>query len=123
LARRFDNQPLLARALNTMRRKTRDPYAAAMCLTQRRKSEMPTASFAETIGPGTFRARKDSPSVGSWQSVLRAVLERRSQKGEVQMLKLWGVHNDHPELDLVGNGFISISWEELSDLSKIGPSK
>ena len=33
---------------------------------------------------------------------------------------MWGVHNDQPQLDLVGNGFISIGWAEIGDLSAIG---
>jgi restriction system protein len=36
---------------------------------------------------------------------------------------VWGVHNDHPELDLIGNGFISVGWDEIGDLSAIGPDK
>lgn len=39
------------------------------------------------------------------------------------MPTIWGVHNDHPELDLVGNGFISLGWDELGDLRAIGPDK
>ena len=38
-------------------------------------------------------------------------------------MTVWGVHNDHPELDLVGNGFISVGWDEIGDLSAIGPDK
>jgi restriction system protein len=29
------------------------------------------------------------------------------------------VHNDHPELDLVGNGFVGIGWDDIGDLSAI----
>src|SRR4051794_38651737 len=36
------------------------------------------------------------------------------------MTTIWGVHNDHPSLDLVGNNFISVGWDELGDLSVIG---
>jgi restriction system protein len=36
------------------------------------------------------------------------------------MTTIWGVHNNHPQLDLVANGFISIGWDELGDLSAIG---
>jgi restriction system protein len=39
------------------------------------------------------------------------------------MTVLWGVHNDQPQLDLVGNGFISIGWTEMGDLSAIGYDK
>jgi len=36
---------------------------------------------------------------------------------------MWGVHNDQPQLDLVGNGFISIGWFEMGDLAAIGNDK
>src|SRR3954470_6921422 len=39
------------------------------------------------------------------------------------MTPIWGVHNDHPSLDLVGNGFISVGWDELGDLNAIGNDK
>ncbi len=39
------------------------------------------------------------------------------------MTTIWGVHNDHPSLDLVGNRFISVGWDELGDLREIGPSR
>lgn len=39
------------------------------------------------------------------------------------MATMWGVHNNQPQLDLVGNGFISIGWEELGDLTVIGDDK
>lgn len=35
----------------------------------------------------------------------------------------WGVHNDHPDLDLVTNGFVSVGWDEVGDLRKIGNDK
>jgi restriction system protein len=35
------------------------------------------------------------------------------------MTTIWGVHNDQPQLDLVGNGFISIGWDDLGDLSDL----
>ncbi|MGA2929898.1 MAG: restriction endonuclease [Solirubrobacteraceae bacterium] len=38
-------------------------------------------------------------------------------------MTVWGIHNDHPELDLIGNGFISVGWEALGDLTAIGPDK
>lgn len=37
--------------------------------------------------------------------------------------RLWGIHNDHPELDLVGNGFVSIGWDELGDLDRLAPNR
>lgn len=36
------------------------------------------------------------------------------------MTTMWGVHNDQPQLDLVGSGFISIGWPAMGDLSAIG---
>jgi restriction system protein len=39
------------------------------------------------------------------------------------MTTMWGVHNDQPQLDLVGNNFISIGWAEMGDLSAIGNHK
>jgi restriction system protein len=36
---------------------------------------------------------------------------------------MWGVHNDQPQLDLVDNGFISIGWIEMGDLSALGNDK
>jgi restriction system protein len=39
------------------------------------------------------------------------------------MVTIWGVHSDHPELDLVGNGLVAIGWDELGDLHEIGPDK
>jgi restriction system protein len=36
---------------------------------------------------------------------------------------MWGVHNNHPELDLVGNEFVSIGWNVLGDLTAIGDDK
>lgn len=39
------------------------------------------------------------------------------------MTTIWGVHNDHPSLDLVANGFISVGWDQLGDLHKRGSDK
>jgi restriction system protein len=39
------------------------------------------------------------------------------------MPTMWGLHNDHPELDLVGNEFVSIGWDTLGDLSAHGDDK
>lgn len=39
------------------------------------------------------------------------------------MTTMWGVHNDQPQLDLVANGFVSIGWFEMGDLSAIGNDK
>jgi restriction system protein len=36
------------------------------------------------------------------------------------MTTMWGVHNDQPQLDLVDNGFVSIGWAEMGDLSAVG---
>lgn len=39
------------------------------------------------------------------------------------MTSIWGVHNDQPQLDLVANGFISIGWGDVGDLSAIGDDR
>lgn len=39
------------------------------------------------------------------------------------MPTMWGVHNDQPQLDLVDNGFISIGWIDMGDLSAAGNDK
>lgn len=39
------------------------------------------------------------------------------------MPTMWGVHNDQPQLDLVDNGFVSIGWIEMGDLSALGNDK
>lgn len=39
------------------------------------------------------------------------------------MPTMWGVHNDQPQLDLVSNGFVSIGWAEMGDLSALGNDK
>lgn len=38
-------------------------------------------------------------------------------------MTVWGVHNDHPELDLIGNGFVGIGWDDVGDLTSIGSDK
>ena len=35
------------------------------------------------------------------------------------MATLWGIHNNQPELDLVGQGFISIGWDPIGDLREL----
>ena len=48
----------------------------------------------------------------------------RAQRGYGSpMATVWGLHNDHPELGLVENGFVSISWEDLGDLRRLGPDR
>ncbi len=39
------------------------------------------------------------------------------------MTTIWGIHNDQPHLDLVGNGFISVGWDEVGDIRLIGNDK
>lgn len=36
-----------------------------------------------------------------------------------RMTAFWGIHNNERSLDLVGEGFVSVGWEELGDLSQI----
>lgn len=38
-------------------------------------------------------------------------------------MTVWGVHSDQPELDLVGNGFVAIGWDDIGDLTELGPDK
>lgn len=38
-------------------------------------------------------------------------------------MTVWGVHNDHPELDLIGKEFIGVGWDDLGDLSATGGNK
>lgn len=33
--------------------------------------------------------------------------------------RLWGVHNDHPELELVEKGFVAVGWDDVGDLSQL----
>lgn len=35
-------------------------------------------------------------------------------------MKLWGIHNDTLTTELVGEGFVSIGWDELGDLAQPG---
>lgn len=39
------------------------------------------------------------------------------------MTAMWGVHNDHPDLDLIANEFISVGWDDMGDLGAIGSDK
>lgn len=39
------------------------------------------------------------------------------------MHSVWGIHNDESSLNLVDNGFISIGWDEIGDLARIGPDR
>jgi restriction system protein len=37
--------------------------------------------------------------------------------------RLWGIHNDHPELGLVEHGFVSVGWDDLGDLTHLEPNR
>lgn len=37
--------------------------------------------------------------------------------------RLWGIHNDHPELGLVEEGFVSVGWDLLGDLAELDASR
>jgi restriction system protein len=37
--------------------------------------------------------------------------------------RLWGIHNDHPELGLVEHGFVSIGWDQLGDLARLDANR
>jgi restriction system protein len=39
------------------------------------------------------------------------------------LTRIWGIHSDQPDLDLVGEGFIAIGWDDIDDLRAIGPDK
>src|SRR3954447_5747530 len=33
------------------------------------------------------------------------------------MVTVWGIHNNQPSLDLVGDGFVGVGWDKIGDLS------
>lgn len=35
----------------------------------------------------------------------------------------WGIHNEHPSLDLLGNSMITIGWDAAGDLTPLGPDR
>jgi restriction system protein len=37
--------------------------------------------------------------------------------------RLWGLHNNHPDLGLVEEGFVSVGWDELGDLATLDASR
>ena len=37
--------------------------------------------------------------------------------------RLWGIHNDHPELGLVDSGFVSVGWDEVGDLAVLDANR
>jgi len=39
------------------------------------------------------------------------------------MAVLWGIHNNQPALDLIEGQFVAIGWDELGDLTEIGPDR
>ena len=41
----------------------------------------------------------------------------------IAMTTIWGIHNDEPELDLLGEGFVSVGWDEIGDLRECGRDK
>ena len=36
---------------------------------------------------------------------------------------IWGIHNDRPELELIDNGFVSVGWDRIGDLRRLGPER
>jgi len=38
-------------------------------------------------------------------------------------LTLWGIHNDCPELGLHEGGFVSVGWDRLGDLRRVGTDR
>lgn len=39
------------------------------------------------------------------------------------MTRIWGIHSDQPDLDLLGAGFVAIGWDDIGDLSRLGQDK
>lgn len=39
------------------------------------------------------------------------------------MTRLWGLHNDHPELGHLEQGFVSIGWDAVGDLSRLDATR
>jgi restriction system protein len=39
------------------------------------------------------------------------------------MSATWGIHNEHPALDLIGNGMVTIGWENVGDLTPFGANR
>lgn len=39
------------------------------------------------------------------------------------MTNMWGIHNDTLTTELVDEGFISVGWDELGDLRRIGGTR
>jgi len=40
-----------------------------------------------------------------------------------EMTVTWGIHNEHPELDLLGNGMVTVGWDEAGDLTPLGSDR
>jgi restriction system protein len=41
----------------------------------------------------------------------------------IPMPTIWGIHNDEPDLDLLGEGFVSVGWDEIGDLRECSRDK
>jgi restriction system protein len=39
------------------------------------------------------------------------------------MPAIWGIHNDKPEFDFVGDGYVALGWSEIGDLREIAHDK
>lgn len=39
------------------------------------------------------------------------------------MTIMWGIHNDHPELGLVEDGFVAVGWDAVGDLSRLDATR
>ena len=46
-----------------------------------------------------------------------------SGSATVTNVAMWGIHNDALTYELVDQGFVSIGWDAIGDLRKIGPTR
>jgi restriction system protein len=37
--------------------------------------------------------------------------------------RIWGIHSDQPDLDFIEEDLVAIGWDDISDLSALGPDK
>lgn len=54
---------------------------------------------------------------------MHAGVQRTGDAAMNNDVTIWGVHNDQSQLDLVGNGFISVAWGEVGDIRQFGEDR